>query len=79
MRRNLLNLSGKIDSLTIELFEDIANVAESMNIPFFVVGATARDIIFTNGFGIPTTRATNDVDLAVKVTNWGQHEKLKQS
>jgi len=78
MSRDLLNLSGKIDQLTIELFLDIANIAESMDILFFIVGATARDIILTYGYGIQTTRATNDVDLAVQVAGWGQYEKLKE-
>jgi len=78
MRKNSLNLSGKIDNLTLELIEKVNNVAESMSIPFFIVGATARDIIFFNGFGILTTRATNDIDLAVQIADWGQYETLKQ-
>jgi len=79
MSRNLLNLSGKIDKLTIELFEDISKVAKSMNIDFFVVGATARDIILTYGYEIKTIRATNDIDLAVQVVNWEQYENLKKA
>ena len=31
--------------------------------PFFVVGASARDIVLKFGFGIETIRATNDIDL----------------
>ena len=40
MSRSLLNLSGKIDKLIIDLFEDITNVTESMDIQFFVVGTS---------------------------------------
>jgi predicted nucleotidyltransferase len=77
MRRKSLNLSGKIDPLTIELFEDIKKVAGSMDIQFFVVGATARDMILTYGYDIQTTRATMDIDFGVQVADWDQYEKLK--
>jgi hypothetical protein len=45
MKENPLNFSGKIDNPTIAMFDCIAHVADSLNIPFFVVGAAARDII----------------------------------
>ena len=32
-----------------------------MSAPFFVIGATARDIILKYGYGIETIRATNDI------------------
>jgi len=78
MSRNLLHLSKKIDSIILELFDVIAIVTEPIGIPFFVVGATARDIIFSYGYGIETTRATEDIDFAVQVENWEQYEKLKE-
>lgn len=76
MTTKLLNLSETIDKVTVELFANIANVAGSMNAPFFVVGATARDIILTNGYGIETIRATNDIDLGVEVSDWDQYNLL---
>jgi len=45
MKMNLLDLSEKIDCFTIKIFDTIASVAGLHKIPFFVVGATARDII----------------------------------
>jgi predicted nucleotidyltransferase len=78
MTRKLLNLSGTVDKFTVELFENIVNVAGSMNAPFFVVGATARDIIFKYGYGIDTIRATNDIDLGVEVSDWDQYTKLRE-
>jgi predicted nucleotidyltransferase len=62
MSKNLLDLSGKIDDLTGGLFVAIASVATSLGIPFFVVGATARDMILSYGYGIQTIRATYDID-----------------
>jgi hypothetical protein len=43
MTQQLLDLSGKIDEFTVELFQAIQNVAGSIGTPFFVVGATARE------------------------------------
>ena len=62
MKEKLIDLSEKIDGFTIELFERISEVAESLKVPFFVVGAMARDIILTHGYGIETGRATQDID-----------------
>ena len=52
--------------------------AEQNNLPFFVIGATARDIIFEHAYGIKAPRATRDVDLAVQVANWQDFERLKE-
>lgn len=78
MSGNLLDLSGKIDIFTVELFETISNVAVSINVPFFVVGATARDMILTHGYDIQTIRATNDIDFGVQVSDWDQYRKLTE-
>ena len=77
MRRKLLDISGKIDQQTVAIYELIASVAEAKNIKFFVVGATARDLVLHHGFGIEVRRATRDIDLAVQVPNWDEFEALK--
>lgn len=77
MKENLLDLSGKIDNPTREIFECIANAADSLNIPFFVVGAAARDIILQYGYGILTTRATADIDFGVQVSDWEHYKQLR--
>lgn len=38
----------------------------------------ARDIVLTNVFGIETGLATQDVDFAVAIANWGQFELVKE-
>lgn len=78
MRRNSLNLSGKIDNLTTILFHDVFETALSMGVPFFVIGATARDIMLLYGHGIRTTRATMDIDFGIQVSNWGQYDEFKK-
>lgn len=78
MRRKLLDISEKIDPLTVAIYESIVSVAESKNIKFFIVGATARDLILYHGYGIEAGRATRDIDLAVQVQDWGEFEELKK-
>jgi predicted nucleotidyltransferase len=77
MKESLIDLSGKIDDFRLSLFETIAKVAESLNVPFFVIGATARDIILSECYGIEVGRATKDIDLAVQVPDWPGYEQLK--
>jgi predicted nucleotidyltransferase len=79
MAKNFIDLSGKIDTLTGGLFADITRAAACLGIPFFVVGATARDMILAYGYGIRTIRATYDIDLGVRVPDWEHYEILKQA
>lgn len=78
MNKNLLDLSGKIDDTTIQLFETVARVAESLSIPFFVVGAMARELILSHGYNIKTIRATQDIDLGVQVSDWDEYQLLRK-
>ncbi len=78
MIRKLLDLSGKIDERTVTVLESITNVAASLEIPFFVIGATARDIVLGHGFGVEIIRATVDIDVAVQVSDWDQYLRLKE-
>ena len=61
MRR--LDLSGKIDEYTLALYEHIISAASALEIQFFVIGATARDLILDRNYNIRPFRATEDVDL----------------
>ncbi len=78
MRKNLLDLSGKIDPVLVGVFDAIAGVAAARHIRYFVVGATARDIILHHGYGIPIRRATVDIDLGVEVVDWEEFHTLKE-
>ncbi len=76
---DLLDLSAKIDALSLALFETLSEAAGSLGMPFFVVGATARDLIFGLGHGLPSRRATLDKDFGVRLASWDEFEKLKES
>lgn len=75
---NWLDLSGKIDPVSLALFEAVSEAAGSLELPFFVVGASARDLIFELGHRLPSKRATLDKDFGLRVASWGEFEKLKE-
>ena len=76
---NLLDLSGKIDPVSLALFETLSAAAGSREVPFFVVGATARVLILELGNGLPGNRATLDKDFGLRVASWDEFNKLKES
>lgn len=78
MSKKLIDLSEKIDNFILEILETIEKVSQSLSMDFFVVGATARDIILECAYGISTMRATQDIDFGVRVSNWKQFEKFKE-
>ena len=73
------DLSGKIDQLTIQALLAVKREADALNIPFFIVGASARDYILKHCYGVEPARMTRDVDLGVKIASWGQFEQLTDS
>ena len=77
MTTTLLNLSGKIDKVAVSALGRIHQISSSMKIPFFIVGATARDILLEVHYGIGSKRATLDIDIAVFIENWEQFNHLK--
>ena len=70
------DISAKINPEIVEALACIKNVADQLDIPFFLVGAKARDLFFSLLFDIPTGRATFDIDLGVKMNSWDEAAKL---
>jgi predicted nucleotidyltransferase len=71
------NLVGKIDRKTVAILCDIDQSTEKLKIPFFIVGAFARDILLQYAYGIYTPRATLDIDFSIFITDWAQFDGLK--
>jgi predicted nucleotidyltransferase len=72
----LFDLSEKIDQQTVAALFAVKGIADSQGIPFFVVGASARDFLLKHCYGIEPPRMTTDIDLGVKVADWEQFNKL---
>ena len=77
MTTTSLDLSGKIDKVAVSALSRIHQISSSMKIPFFIVGATARDILLEVHYGIGSKRATLDIDIAAFIENWEQFNHLK--
>ena len=73
-----LNLSEKLDKNFIEVILEVHNVASAIDVPFFLIGATARDIILLHMHNIEPMRATLDIDFAVQVESWDRFEQMKK-
>jgi hypothetical protein len=48
----LFNLSGKIERPIVDALYLLKRIADSLGIPFFVVGAFSRDLILKHGYGL---------------------------
>ena len=77
MTNTSLDLSEKIDKVVVCALGRIHQILSSMSIPFFIVGATARDILLEAHYGIGSKRATVDIDIAVFIANWDLFKRLK--
>ena len=78
MSNTSLDISGKIDTETVAIYRALADISQRLNVPFLVIGATARDTVLHYGHGTPIQRATTDVDFAVQVATWQEFEQVKQ-
>ncbi len=74
MKEKYLKLKNKIEDHIIEVLESVSNIANEMKMEYFVVGATARDIIFTYVYSIATGLATKDIDLGVCLATWDAYD-----
>ena len=60
------------------LSEPVRLVGEAAgDLPYFIAGATARDLVLQYGYGIDTARKTHDVDIAFMVETWRAFEALR--
>ena len=55
------------------LLEAVSSVCRRREIRFFVIGALARDLLLEHVHGMPAVRATQDVDVALAVSEWEQY------
>lgn len=58
-----------------KIIQDISQVAQTLDIDFFIIGAAARDIGMN---GDTRFRVTNDIDFAVSITDKNKFYELKK-
>ena len=66
-----------------ELLHELNNFFSAMGIDFYIIGATARDIVLSNIYDLVPDRKTVDLDIAVAISDWNQfgiiEEKLPET
>lgn len=76
----LLDLSNKAELIGLSrLAGALKTVAELLGIPFFLMGAAARDLMVHHAHGIQARRATEDADFAVMVPDWKAYQDLRSA
>jgi predicted nucleotidyltransferase len=73
-----MSVSNNLDPDWVAALSVIKHQAESLGIPFMVIGASARDILL-DAASISPIRATRDVDLAIEIASWNSFEALKDA
>lgn len=71
--------SRNIDPIHLDTYGAIKRVAVDQDVPFIIVGASARDLVMHHAYGAPVQRATMDIDLAVQVPDWTDFERIRDS
>lgn len=82
MRNILFDISGKIEKIgsnKVNALYEVKKVANSLEISFFVIGASARDFILEHCYNIKSPRMTEDIDLGVEVADWDKFYELSKA
>lgn len=78
MKSTLLDFSTKkIDPRIIEAYRRVDKCAGELAIPYLVIGATARDLVWHYGFDLKIRRMTTDIDFAIQVKDWETFQQLR--
>ncbi len=76
---NLVISSKKIDNpLLVELLRKLTDIFDNMGQCYYVIGATARDIIIQQLTGGRARRKTRDLDIAIAIPNWEIFEQVSE-
>jgi len=77
LRNTQIDISGRLPTGLVEMYQAVEACAISSNIEFLIVGAMARDLVLYHGFGADIERGTRDVDFAIQVQSWKEFDELK--
>ena len=70
------DITNKLDPNVSKVLVQLDTTAKALGISYFVVGATARDIVFSALYNVPIVRATMDVDFGIRIKSWDQFDKV---
>lgn len=77
---NTYNISSKqLDNpLLKELLARLTKFFQQIDTEFYVIGATARDLVLHNVYGYQPNRKTYDLDIAIAISDWKQFDKIAE-
>jgi predicted nucleotidyltransferase len=61
----------------LQIVRILNEAATQLRVPFFLAGASARDIVLVNLWGQLPGRATVDIDFAFAVNDWAEFDRLR--
>ena len=67
------------NDLLYKTLQALRNVLEELNIPLYVVGATARDIAMLLLGEEESKRRTRDLDVAIAISDWGKYDQVSEA
>ncbi|MDR2809346.1 MAG: nucleotidyl transferase AbiEii/AbiGii toxin family protein [Tannerellaceae bacterium] len=62
-----------------DLLKELSRFFGGINVDFYVIGATARDIILSNLHGLVPDRKTADLDIAIAISDWSQFQSIEEN
>lgn len=79
MTNTCIELSTPLDSETAGSLARLSDLFQERNIGYFLLGATARDIIFHHYAGCDVSpRRTLDIDISVQMDSWKSYDIIRQ-
>lgn len=74
---NIYRLKHPINPAFKPVLDIIMNVTSRLDIPYFIAGATARDLLLYHVFDRNPGRKTHDIDTAILVSDWESFTSVK--
>ena len=68
-----------LDPEIVTTLRVVHKILSELEIPYFLMGATARDLLLRNVFGLSSGRLTKDVDFAVAAKDWNEFAEVNAS
>jgi predicted nucleotidyltransferase len=62
-----------------DLLKELNSFFGNVNVDFYVIGATARDIILSNLHDLVPDRKTDDLDIAIAISDWNQFQSIEEN
>lgn len=62
-----------------DLLKELNSFFCTISVDFYVIGATARDIILSNLHDLTPERKTDDLDIAIAISDWNQFQSIEKN